>query len=230
MRRRHRLGPADVRGRVALGCAALLACGRSDSVSLDMSDRRDQAAEERVDGAPARRPAAAATRWDSPVADLYALEGPRGEPLIFERAIAEASPEALGRLADALDRLDVETLRALPEAGRVALQNDLWGVAVRRGAATRTTLDGGRVDAALGRLVCDLALPPSAGIFATTPGEPPQLLAALPPTEGWEVIAEHARTERVKVITAIVDEGPGLLPQDLHEYFERSIEPSQHFR
>ncbi|MCA9850712.1 MAG: hypothetical protein H6531_01535 [Actinobacteria bacterium] len=48
--------------------------------------------------------------------------------------------------------------------------------------------------------------------------------------EGWEVIAEHARTERVKVITAIVDEGPGLLPQDLHEYFERSIEPSQHFR
>ena len=40
--------------------------------------------------------------------------------------------------------------------------------------------------------------------------------------EGWEVIAEHARTERVKVITAIVDEGPGLLPQDLHEYFERS--------
>jgi hypothetical protein len=46
--------------------------------------------------------------------------------------------------------------------------------------------------------------------------------------EGWEAIAEAARTERLGVVVEIVDRGESLLPPELVQFFSRSIEPLSH--
>lgn len=47
---------------------------------------------------------------------------------------------------------------------------------------------------------------------------------------GWQAIADHARDERIAIISALVDESPPLLTPELIGFFERSVEPSAHFR
>ncbi|MFN8111212.1 MAG: hypothetical protein U0Y82_15435 [Thermoleophilia bacterium] len=48
--------------------------------------------------------------------------------------------------------------------------------------------------------------------------------------DGWRAIADIARDERITVISALVDESPPLLTPELIGFFERSVEPSAHFR
>lgn len=47
---------------------------------------------------------------------------------------------------------------------------------------------------------------------------------------GWQAIAEHARDQRIGVISGLVDNAPPLLTPELMEFFERSVEPSAHIR
>lgn len=44
--------------------------------------------------------------------------------------------------------------------------------------------------------------------------------------EGWEALREVASTERVEIVTSLVDASPSLLPEELAQLFSRSIEPS----
>lgn len=48
--------------------------------------------------------------------------------------------------------------------------------------------------------------------------------------DGWVALMNHARDERIVAITSIVDHGPGLLLEEHRGFFERSVEPSAHFR
>ena len=43
--------------------------------------------------------------------------------------------------------------------------------------------------------------------------------------EGWEAIRESAHVERMRVVAAMVDASPDLLPEELLPLFARSIEP-----
>lgn len=44
--------------------------------------------------------------------------------------------------------------------------------------------------------------------------------------EGWEAIQTSANERRVEIVTAMVDQSPDLLPEELLPLFARSIEPS----
>ena len=45
---------------------------------------------------------------------------------------------------------------------------------------------------------------------------------------GWEAINDHARTQRMDVVAAMVDRAGGFLPAELLPFFLRSIEPMSH--
>ena len=43
---------------------------------------------------------------------------------------------------------------------------------------------------------------------------------------GWEALQERAKEARVEAVTALVDAGPTVLPEELVPLFARSIEPA----
>ncbi|MCU0306243.1 MAG: hypothetical protein MUE51_00455 [Thermoleophilia bacterium] len=46
-----------------------------------------------------------------------------------------------------------------------------------------------------------------------------------PETAGWEEIRRRSRDQRHEVVDRLVAAGPGVLPEDLGQYFLRSINP-----
>jgi len=124
---------------------------------------------------------------DSGWRDPYELRDPDGEPLIFHRTIADAQPRDLERTRAAL----VGTLDALPtldERARLILQNDLWGVVVRLGQASRSTPEVSRLREAAVTLLRALAPPGDALVPELMP---PELAKVLPAAEGWREVASE---------------------------------------
>ncbi len=149
---------------LAVGAICTITCGRSpaESDAAASAPSPSPSPSQSPDIVPTTKHNDTALAWRT----LYELRGPKGEVLLFDRAITKALPADLTRLAGALASLS-PLISQLDQNHKITLQNDVWGLFVRLEQANESSQGRALLNEIVGAMVRDLAL--EANAFQASP-------------------------------------------------------------